>query len=1114
MHTDRILSKIAVLFLFLIINSVASAQTPVLSERHCYSFGSDSCAVAIQVDVSLAAAKYQWKYTVTNNSYNPHGGNGVSGLDFGFPTVTPPTDFSGITPPNSNWRCSWGVCNLPSQYKGILPPTGAGVFQFTTLPRKIVTSTTGRFYTRPENPFIRVSLSSGTPPGLEIPDFISAPMTVAGNVFGIIGNSITPAAGVGATIGDSARWQVDTLNGNEYIYNADFIVNAGVILNGNLYVPTKQGLHFALTRAYNSEDFYSGPLGQGWTHSYNVFLTISASAVTVKLGDGKQIVFQSSGGTYTPQPGVFDILVRNTDGSFTLTKPDFTVLTFDSLGRLRSVADKNRNTQTLAYNSLGLLASVTDVDGISVYVFSYDTNLHLTSVSSAGGRTVRYSVINGLLLTFTDTLGNSTVYTYNSDNVLTLLADPNGNPAVQNSYDGAGRIFSTTRRPAPGVSYVTRYQYDTPSTGTTTVTDPLGNQTQYVYNSSLQLIEIINALGKTTRFEYDPQNEIKSITNPAGETRRYTYDSRGNLLSTTDPLNHTTIYVYDGIRSDCGPTPRNDRVALTDANMNTTLYSYDCFGDLLSVIDTLQNVTSFTYDPRGNKVSFTNALSNTTSYGYNAANRIVGMTDPLGRITTYTYDAGGRLASETMPSGATTTLQYDNYNRVVSKAYSGGLEPQTVRYSYDGDGNRLSMTDPSGTTTYVYDALSRMTSVTFPGNRNVSYTYDANDNRTSVTYPDGKVLSYAYDALNRLKAVADFNGQVTTYAYDSASRVVSIAYPNSAGLQFTYDGAGRLTRVQNLYRGAPDPTSSFSYVLDNVGNRRSVTDANGTVTSYSYDNLYRILSAIVSDKATTYAYDPVGNRVSIITPKTSSYYTYDTDDHLLTAGAPAFSYDRDGNLILRVSGATTLTYTYNAAGRLISVTGGGSSSAFAYDGDGNRIQQTVDSGRYTYLNDVSTGFTTVLQESGPNGNIAYVRGRGLISETSPNFQFYYHYDGQFSVVGLTNTSGSLAQRYVYDVFGTLLEDVPPPQIGTLNKFQYTGEALDPGTGLYFYRARYYDPSLGRFISSDPFAGFDTSPQSLNRYVYVRNNPATLTDRTGFSCDLGDESEFPCGLELP
>lgn len=178
--------------------------------------------------------------------------------------------------------------------------------------------------------------------------------------------------------------------------------------------------------------------------------------------------------------------------------------------------------------------------------------------------------------------------------------------------------------------------------------------------------------------------------------------------------------------------------------------------------------------------------------------------------------------------------------------------------------------------------------------------------------------------------------------------------------------------------------------------------------------------------------------------------------------------------------------------------GGAAASSFVYDGDGNRVSQTVGTGTYSYVNDVATALPVVLQESGPDGNISYAYGLGLISESSSAFSFFYHPDGLGSVVGLTDPAGRLKGRYVYDAWGQADLSVPAPQIGTGNKFRFTGEALDPGTGLYYLRARYYDSSVGRLLTRDPLSGVSSFPLSKSRYPYAFDNPVRYTDPSGLS----------------
>jgi RHS repeat-associated protein len=926
---------------------------------------------------------------------------------------------------------------------------------------------------------------------------------------GATGTSANPSGATNTTVNQTTTQAVNTATGNTYITFSDLIV------------PGK-GLRFSFIRSYNDQDPYSGPLLRGWTHSYNILLTQDAisGAVTIKEADGHQNIFVPGAisGTYVPPVGVYDVLAMTGTNTFTLTRPNQTVFLFGPIPpnpliiRLLSITDKNMNVQTLSYNASGNLVSFMDVGG-GVFTFTYDAANHLLSLlDGALSRTYTYGNDGTNLTTYTDAAGKMSNYSYTISNLLTVAMDPLNHTAISNTFDSQGRVTQTNRI-VGSMTCTTTYAYDDIN-HITTITDPLANVTKHYYDGARRLIKIVNALGFQTTFTYDSNNNLITITNQLGKTTTYTYDGQGNRLSSTDPLGNQTLFMYDA----------NHNVTMeTDANGNGTTFGYDAHGNLISITDALSGVTTYTYDPRGNKLTFKNAKGNTTTYTYDAGNHVLTVTDPALKTTTFTYDAGGRLATQTEAAGNSKTLGYDVLSRLTSMSYavgaSGLASAGTVAYTYDANGNRTGMTDSSGTTIYSYDAENRLTSASFPGGV-VAYTYDCNNNRTSLSYAV-KVLNYTYDALNRLTAVAD-GAKITHYTYDATNNLLGIAYPNGASVGYSYDAAKRLTQVRNTYTGSSgNPISSFTYVLDKVGNRTQVTDGSGNVTAFTYDKLYRLLKTTVVLKSSAYSYDAVGNRLTANAPSLSIGYTYDAADKLLSAGPTTFVYDANGNQISQKTGPTTITYGFDTADRLVSVMGGTSpASSFTYDGDGNRISQKVGAATYTYLNDITNEFTTVLDEMGPDGHIQYVRGRGLISADSPAFTYYYHYDSQATVAGVTDTTGHLAERYVYDVWGQRQLTVPNPGIGTQNKFGYTGEALDPGTGLYYLHARYYDPTLARFVSKDPFPGFDRSPQTLNRFVYVRNNPATLTDRTGF-CALDPDDDldldpdlFPCPTPGP
>jgi RHS repeat-associated protein len=182
--------------------------------------------------------------------------------------------------------------------------------------------------------------------------------------------------------------------------------------------------------------------------------------------------------------------------------------------------------------------------------------------------------------------------------------------------------------------------------------------------------------------------------------------------------------------------------------------------------------------------------------------------------------------------------------------------------------------------------------------------------------------------------------------------------------------------------------------------------------------------------------------------------------------------------------------------RLISSSGPNGTSSFSYDGDGNRVTQTTPAGTYNYVNDTAVALPVVLNEQGPDGAIDYAYGLGLAptESSSQAFNYFYNSDGLGSVFNLTDSTGTVQETYSYDAWGNAL--TASGKVGTQNKFRFTGQALDPASGLYFLRARYYDQTAGRLLTKDPLAGFSRVPVTLNRYTYAANDPVKLVDPSG------------------
>jgi RHS repeat-associated protein len=987
---------------------------------------------------------------------------------------------------------------------------------------------------------------------------------------------------------------INTATGN-YVYS-----------HNDLTVPGKR-LSFAFTRYYNSADSYSGPLGSGWTHSFNVFLSTAANGiVTVKEMDGHQDSFSPAvAGAYTAAtPGLFDSLIGNADGTFTLTRRNQTKLTFSAAGKLTSVADRNGNAQALGYDGSGNLVTVTDTAG-RTFPLGYDGNARLTSLTDPTGRSWQYAYdASGNLVSVRDAAGGLTQYAYDASHRMTSAIDGRGVTFLQNTYDGLGRVAIQAN--ARGFS--TTLSYNTPSQGTTTVADPAGNTTQYSYDTTLRLTGVIDAksgitayaydtnndptsvtdqngnatvstydgtgnvigiqdaLGNATTFTYNGTNDLLSATTPKGNPTTFSYDGNGNLTQIrdasggvtkftydgsglrlsktdarsnattfaydsfgdltkrTDPLGGSTVFGYDGLSRMISATdpkghtspltydylsrllsksdplgnaqqfsydPIGNLVKMIDANGNGTTYAYDATNNLTGVTDALGDATTYGYDGNNNRVTVTNAKGNVTTSSYDALNRVVKVTDPLSFTTAYTYDPVGNIVSTMDANGNANTYSYDALNRMTKGTYADG---NTVAYAFDQDGKRSSMVDSRGTTNYSYDVFDRLLSVAGPAGA-TQYAYDAVGNRTSLTYPNGKVVSYQYDALNRLSHVTDWAGKVTAYAYDAAGNLAGTTFPNGASSSYGYDNANRLLQITN--QAGAKTVSSFNYSLDSAGNRVQVVSSAAGLTKYGYDPLNRLTSwTSPSGQVTQYSYDTVGNRVGLVSTAGTTSYTYDDADRMLTAGTSTFQYDPNGNQIGKTTGSTAITYSYDALNLLTAASGSGINSGYHYDGDGNRVSQTVPTGTYQYQNDTASALPVVLSETGPDGGIDYLYGRSVVSATSSTFQYFFQSDGLGSAASLTDAAGSLKATYSYDPWGKLLNPIDP--LGTKNKYKFAGEALDPGSALYYLRARYYDPVSGRFVGRDPLHAKVVIPMTLNRYSYALANPVLRRDPSGLS----------------
>ncbi len=792
-----------------------------------------------------------------------------------------------------------------------------------------------------------------------------------------------------------------------------------------------------------------------------------------------------------------------------------TNLTYDGQGRVAQVTAPDGLVRSYTYDALGrtLTSSVTRTVGGSPVVettaYSYDGNGNVLTVTDPAGHVTTYTYDgNDRRATMTDALGRVTTYEYDARGNLFRVTYPDTTTEIH-GYDLENRKTAFTDT----AGRTTFFEYDSgdrlarviyPDGGTTvntfdaggnlmTQTDTLGNTTTYAYDAADRVISETDALGNVTTYTYvGDQVKPATVTDPRGNVTSYSYDTS---MLFSEYLVQTTLPDGNTVQREYGANGR--MTSRTDANGRATSYGYDPAARLQTVTDPAGNTTTYSYDEVGNRLSQTDALGRTTAFTYDAMGRMLSKTLPGGQTASWTYDAVGNVLSHTDFNGETTSYEYDSRDRLTRQVFPDTSEET---YTYTGSGQLATVSNVLGTWTFSYDGRDRLVSAISPDGVTLTYTYDTGGNRTSVVSPAGTV-AYTYDELDRVATVTDPSGGVTGYSYDAAGNIVGIDYPNGTAAVLEYDSRNRTVRVTHLGPGGAPVLADYQYDLDAVGNRIQVVEAAGRTLDFSYDVLNR-LTGVVEDPSgaalvSDYDYDAVGNLISIAVPGSSQAATYDVNDRLLTFGTRSFAYDANGNLTTITDGSEVTLFEYDARNRLVRrIEPDGTASEFDYDHDGNRISRTVDGVATGYAIDRAdpSGLAQVLLERDGGGAVtaSYVHGHGPISMHRGALAWYYHPDALGSTRALTDGAGTVTDRYAYDPWGNDAGTTG----STPNEIRYAGQRLDPASGLYYLRARYYDPEIARFITRDPYAGDPLVPVTLHPYQYAFDNPVNAIDPTG------------------
>ena len=964
-----------------------------------------------------------------------------------------------------------------------------------------------------------INPTTGLPYG--IPRFCCGALTPVFNfinrLFGLSGGS----SDGGKTAGDP----VDVSTGLFYLDKTD------MILPGVLPV--------VITRTYRSNFTNAGPFGIGTSSSFDVSLQAPSSfnnqtIVLISPGNKQDMFSRQSDGTYvnTTAPSLRGAVLSESGSSqsvYSLKLKDGRTWKFNSLGLLISQADRNGNTILFLRDSFTRVTRIEEPAGRALTISYGTSGLGLTSIQSITdpiGRQVRYSYdSSGRLQEVIDPAGGVTRYTYDTADRIVSLRDPRGIIFLTNEYDSDGRIVRQTQ--ADGG--VWRFDYTTNGAyiSQATVTNPRGYATTYRFNAAGYQVSETDALGQTTSFERQAgTNLVLSITDPLKRITGLQHDALGNLTRIVDPLGNARTFAYH--------PAFNTVTAIVDALGNTTSFEYDTAGNLTTITDPLGHRSTFAYNTSGQTTAMIDPLGNITTIAYDNMGNVSAVTDPLGHQARRIYDGVSRVIAHIDARGKMTSYVYDNLNRTTRVTDPGG---GITQFGYDGNGNLLFVSDGrNNVTAYDYDSMDRLVSRVDPLGAVETFEYDRMGNYRRYVDRKGQETQFAHDELDRLAREDYADGARTMIVYDAVGRIVQATDPttgmianqydninrvvaqvtNQGTIGYEYDVLGRRTlmsatgqapvaydydaasRLIQMVQGS----RTVNFVHDDLGRRTRITlpngvaaerqyDANSRITALTYQNAQGVLGDL------TYQYDRAGNRTGIggsfarvLLPNPVALAAYDEANRQLQFGGHTMIYDPNGNLTTLTSSTGVKTFSWDARNRLKSMVGPSGASSFTYDVVGRREKKIIYGQVTQYLYDAvnpiqeSTGITVYANIlAGLDVDEFFSR-----TDLSSGGTDYILGDALGSSVALAGAAGTIQTEYIYEPFGNTVA----MGASNTNSFQYTAREND-GTGLYYYRARYYHPGLHRFISEDPigFAGGDP-----NLYAYVHNNPTNFRDPSG------------------
>lgn len=946
--------------------------------------------------------------------------------------------------------------------------------------------------------------------------------------------------------------------------------NGNLLLTASDGVLNGPGLTLRNDRYYNGLSDKAGSFGAGWSSPLSAVdfgLTFSGYNVKFTGPTGLTATFVLTGSTYVAPAGFNARLVKTGTDYFLTYNQTGETLRFNSSGWITT--DKNRNGvgTTYTYGTGNKVSQVTEASGRYFQIF-WDTNGYIDYIIDSSGRRTDYTQnASGQLTRLVKPGGYYEEYDYDAVGRISQLrwdATTSGQTGkVDFTYDTSQRVTGIKQGNLTAPTYITTKTY-VYTAGQTVFTDGNGDATTFAIDSSGRMTSYTDANGNGQSQHWTGYNVDQSTngigTGSTGYQTVNTYDSLNNQITTKLPTGATASAQYalgtgcagsggDGYQLRCS----------ADASGNTKQNDYDSAGNLLQTTDTSATASGgtgaitqrYTYATgnagcwgvggypgngfNGQVCSSKDGNGNLTKYEYDAAGNLSKVTPPTPMgPTTYTYDSLGRVLSVRDGNNDTTAYTHNVRDEILTTTFDSGDVLNTTYYPNGIEFKNEENTGLVGPVTLNYynevgwlrqqDAINEMNGPT----RRFEYTYDLAGNTRSYEDNSYGLITYGYDHAHNVTSVIEPSGSCNAgdtapvassgcvkIRYDSSNHEKLRMFPGGGRVDTSHDNSGRITQVL-AKDGSSASKVDIGYSYTAGANDRTVIQKRtstleegvipGAATSYTYDGLNRLKTAIEKNGATTtaswaYSYDNAGNRTQQIQSGTAPNpgtinYTYGANNQITGSSADtasvAWDYDAAGNQ--KKQAIRNLAATYNDRGA-VSTFGTASYTAWQ-QGNGNTVKRVNGSSTSVFLNSP----TGLMGDNIGTGQRAYTRtpDGGLISSRlGGGSRYYYVLDSLGSVVGLFAKDGTYYGGYSYGPYGEIRYKGTDQALDN-NRLRYIGGYFDEPSSFYRFGARYYDPTIGRFTQFDP------SGQESNPYAYAGCNPVNSRDPSGLAptCEEG------------